>query len=94
MSDQAREQSVWYGATPAQLGIWILDRIERLRPAYLIPSVLEFSGPVDHVLLVSAVRQALGRHPVLRSVFRLNVRRRQVEYRTDAAPPLVRFDLS
>jgi Condensation domain/Phosphopantetheine attachment site len=91
MSDQAREQSVWYGATPAQQGIWILDRIERLRPAYLIPSVLEFSGPVDHVLLVSAVRQALGRHPVLRSVFRLNVRRRQVEYRTDAAPPLVRF---
>jgi hypothetical protein len=91
MSDRVASQSVWYGATPAQQGIWILDRIERLRPAYLIPSVLEFSGPVDDVLLASAVRQALGRHPALRSVFRLDMRRRQVEYRTDATPPLVTF---
>lgn len=89
MPDQAHEQSVWRRATPAQQGIWILDRIERLRPAYLIPSVLEFSGAVDHVLLVSAVQKALGRQPVLRSVFRLNIRRRQVEYHTDASPQLI-----
>ena len=91
VAEQVEVPQVWYGATSAQQGIWILDRIERLRPAYLIPSVLEFSGPIDHALFVSAVRQALGRHPALRSVFRLNVRRRQVEFRTDAAPPVVTF---
>jgi len=91
MPDQTILETVWYDATPAQQGLWILDRIERLRPAYLIPSVLEFSGPVDHDLLVSSVRRALARHPAMRSVFRLDIRRRQVEYRTDAPPPEVTF---
>jgi hypothetical protein len=84
-------KDVWHPATPAQQGLWILDRIERLRPAYLIPSVLEFTGPVDHGLFTAAVRQALARHPALRSVFRLNVRARQVQYAIAANDPPVTF---
>jgi hypothetical protein len=87
MPDQAISESDWYEAAPAQQGLWILDRIERLRPTYLIPSVLEFSGPVDHAVLVSSIRQVLGTAVGVR----LNVRRRQVEYRTDVAPPGVTF---
>ncbi|WP_158847570.1 condensation domain-containing protein [Saccharothrix deserti] len=81
----------WYPATPTQQGIWILDRIERLRPTYLLPSVLEFTGPVDCQLLTSAVERALGRHPALRSRFRLDAVARRVEYRTDGPAPEVGF---
>jgi hypothetical protein len=91
MPEEASSDHVWFPATAAQQGLWILDRIDRLRPAYLVPSVLEFHGPVEHDLLVPAVERALARHPALRSVFRLDVRRRQVRYRTDAAPPAVTF---
>jgi aryl carrier-like protein len=77
---------IWCGATPTQQGIWILDRIERLRPTYLIPSVIEFTGEVDHAALVAATSQALGRYPALRSRFRLETTRRRVEYRTDREP--------
>ncbi|GAA2681620.1 MULTISPECIES: condensation domain-containing protein [Actinosynnema] len=76
----------WYHATPAQQGIWILDRIERLRPTYLIPSVIEFTGPVDHAALVDSVERVLARHPALRSRFRLNTTSLRVEYRTDGEP--------
>ncbi|ROP35583.1 condensation domain-containing protein [Saccharothrix texasensis] len=81
----------WHPATPTQQGIWILDRIERLRPTYLLPSVLEFTGPVDHAVLTTAVRRALGRHPALRSRFRLDAAARRVDYRTDGPAPEVGF---
>ncbi|MCU4748110.1 condensation domain-containing protein [Streptomyces sp. G-5] len=84
-------RTTWYGATPAQQGIWILDRIERLRPTYLIPSVLEFTGPVDHQALAGATRATLARYPALRSRFRLDTRHRRVEYRTDGPPAEVGF---
>lgn len=78
--------STWHVATPTQQGIWILDRIDRLRPTYLIPSVIEFTGLIDHVVLADVVSQALARHPALRSRFRLETTHRRVEYRTDAEP--------
>ncbi|MDQ3405160.1 MAG: condensation domain-containing protein [Actinomycetota bacterium] len=78
--------SVWHVATPTQQGIWIVDRIDRLRPTYLIPSVIEFTGLVDHILLADAVGRALARHPALRSRFRLETVHRRVEYRTDGEP--------
>lgn len=78
--------SVWHVATPTQQGIWIVDRIDRLRPTYLIPSVIEFTGPIDHVALADAVSRALARHPALRSRFRLETTHRRVEYRTDGEP--------
>ncbi|MDF3300834.1 condensation domain-containing protein [Streptomyces tropicalis] len=77
---------VWYPATRVQQGIWVLDRDDLLRPTQLVPTVVEFTGPVDHTALVAAVGRSLSRHPSLRARFRLDVRRRQVEYRTDGPP--------
>ncbi|MFF0425581.1 condensation domain-containing protein [Streptomyces sp. NPDC004520] len=77
---------VWYPATRVQQGMWVLDRDELLRPTQLVPTVVEFTGPVDHRALMSAVGRSLSRHPSLRARFRLDVRRRQVEYRTDGPP--------
>lgn len=91
LSYAAISDNYWYGTTPAQQGIWVLDRIERLRPAYVFPSVMEFAGSIDHSLMVSAIGRVLGRHAALRSRFRLNVRRHRVEYCTDGAHPAVRF---
>ncbi|WP_327253853.1 condensation domain-containing protein [Streptomyces sp. NBC_01244] len=77
---------MWYEANPAQKGLWVLDQVEQLRPTSLIPTVMEFTGDVDHDLLVAAVRRVLGRHPALRSLFRLDIEHRRIEYRTDGAP--------
>lgn len=85
------ETGVWYETTPAQQGIWVLDKDEKLRPTYLIPTVLEFTGRVDHPVLVEAVQAAVGRHPALRSRFRLDVASRRVRYRTDGPPGEVGF---
>jgi hypothetical protein len=81
----------WHEATPTQQGIWALDRIERLQPAYMVPSVLELTGPVDHSVLTASVRRALSRHAALHSRFRLNLTRRHVEYRIDGKAPAVGF---
>lgn len=86
MATPAIAEHTWYDATPAQQGIWVLDRIERLRPTYLIPSVVELRGTVDRAMLVASVQRVLSRHPSLRARFRLDARRRRVEYRTDAEP--------
>jgi hypothetical protein len=82
---------VWYAANPAQKGLWVLDRVEQLRPTSLIPTVIRFSGPVDHTLLGASVQRVLGRHPSLCSRFRLNIGQKQVEYRSDGAPAEVGF---
>ncbi|MEU6809451.1 condensation domain-containing protein [Streptomyces sp. NPDC046831] len=79
-------QPHWYEANAAQKGLWVLDKVEHLRPTSLIPTVVRFTGPVDHALLVSSVQRVLGRHPALRSRFRLDARNKRIEYRTDAAP--------
>ncbi|MEV6309489.1 condensation domain-containing protein [Streptomyces sp. NPDC051840] len=76
----------WYPATPMQQGLWVLDRDEALRPTQLVPSVVEFTGAVDHRLLLSAVRRAIGRHPSLRARFRLDLKHRRVEYSTHGEP--------
>jgi aryl carrier-like protein len=86
MPDLSVVECGWHEATPAQQGLWILDQIDRLRPSYLLPSVVEFGGPLDHPALVASVARTLGRHPALRSRFRLDLARRRVEYRTDGAP--------
>ncbi|MFB6847857.1 condensation domain-containing protein [Streptomyces sp. NPDC056373] len=76
----------WYPATRVQQGMWVLDRDALLRPTQLVPTVAEFTGPVDHEVLVSSVRKALARHPSLRARFRLDIKRRRVEYHTDGPP--------
>ncbi|MFC1232969.1 MULTISPECIES: condensation domain-containing protein [Streptomyces] len=80
------EDHTWYPATRVQQGMWVLDRDALLRPTQLVPTAVEFTGPVDHEVLVSSVRQAFARHPSLRARFRLDIKRRRVEYRTDGPP--------
>jgi Condensation domain/Phosphopantetheine attachment site len=91
LSTQDSTGRVWYTANPAQKGLWVLDRVDQLRPTSLIPTIVEFTRPVDHALLGTSVQRVLMRHPALRSRFRLNIERKQVEYRTDGAPAGVGF---
>ncbi|MFS8099207.1 condensation domain-containing protein [Lentzea alba] len=81
----------WRDATPAQQGIWVLDTDEKLRPTYLIPTVLEFTGALRHDLLVAAAQSAVSRHPALRSRFRLDTATRRVQYHTDGPPGEIGF---
>ncbi|WP_420168626.1 condensation domain-containing protein [Streptomyces violaceoruber] len=78
--------SVWYPATKMQQGLWVLDRDELQRPTQLVPSVVEFTGEVNHAELVEAVRLTIARHPSLRARFRFDLKRRRVEYSTDGEP--------
>jgi hypothetical protein len=91
LSDTVAVDATWRDATPAQQGIWVLDTDEKLRPTYLIPTVLEFAGPVDHAVLVDAVQLAVRRHPALRSRFRLDLRSHRVQYRSDGPAGVVGF---
>ena len=72
--------------TSTQQRLWFLDRVTALRSAYLVPVLVELTGPVDHERLRDAVATVLARHPALRSRFELDVRARRVRYRTDGAP--------
>ncbi|MFI9360984.1 condensation domain-containing protein [Kitasatospora sp. NPDC053057] len=73
-------------ANAVQQRFWTIDRIPSLRSAYLIPTVVEYTGPVDPEALQRAVDTVLARHPALRSRFALDRRLRRVAYRTDGAP--------
>ncbi|MFJ4621604.1 condensation domain-containing protein [Streptomyces sp. NPDC088812] len=75
-------------ASPIQQRFWFLDRLPSLRAAYLIPTVVEYTGAVDRDALRGAVDAVLARHPSLRSRFFLDRRKRQVCYSTDGTPAL------
>jgi amino acid adenylation domain-containing protein len=84
-----------FPATPVQQRLWFLDRLASLRTAYLVPAVVELTGPVDAVALQQATQAVLGDHPALRSRFSLDRQLRRVLYRTDGPAPVVtRVDAS
>ncbi|SMC75324.1 HxxPF-repeated domain-containing protein [Kibdelosporangium aridum] len=91
MGNAVTDNAIWKLATPAQQGIWVLDKDDKLRPTYLIPTVLEFTGGVDNAILAESAQAALGRHPALRSRFRLDTTTLRVEYRTDGPAGEVGF---
>jgi hypothetical protein len=72
-------------ATPIQQRMVFLDRIAGQRPAYLAPTLVEFTGPVDAHALARAVDHVLAHHPALRSRFALDRDSRQVFYTTDGS---------
>lgn len=57
----------------------------------MIPTVVEFVSPIDHALLIAAVQRVLGRHPSLRSRFRLDADGKRIEYHTDGDPAAAGF---
>jgi hypothetical protein len=73
-------------ATSVQQRMWLQDRMRHLRAAYLVPSVLEFTGDVDAERLGRAVDAVLARHPALRARFRLDRATKQVVYGTGGDP--------
>jgi len=78
-----------YPATAMQQNMVFLDRLAGQRAAYVAPTAVELTGPVDRDALRRALAHVVGHHPALRSRFSLDRDRRQVFYRTDGTPPEV-----
>ena len=54
----------------AQKRLWLLDQIHVLGPAYNIPLILRFEGPLQLADVSRALKEIVNRHESLRTVFR------------------------
>jgi amino acid adenylation domain-containing protein len=57
-------------ASVAQWQMWLLHRMAPQSPRFNEPFVLRLEGPLDHRALRAAMRELVGRHEALRTVFR------------------------
>ncbi|WP_066947355.1 condensation domain-containing protein [Microtetraspora fusca] len=57
-------------ASPAQVGIWITERMGRAGTAYRMPLLVTFEGHLDAPRLIEACEALADRHPVLATAIR------------------------
>lgn len=72
---QGKEMPLSYG----QLALWTTCRANPDSIAYHLPVLMHFHCPLDSRVLAEALHILVGRHPQLRSVFKLNERRQAVQ---------------
>lgn len=60
----------YYPLSSAQKSLWILSRFEGGAVAYNVPEVYEFKGSLDFRKLENSFTQLIGRHEILRTVFK------------------------
>jgi len=59
-----------YVLSSAQRRLWILSQVEEANAAYNMPGIYVFEGTLDGSALLKSFRSLIGRHEVLRTVFR------------------------
>ncbi|MET7878917.1 condensation domain-containing protein [Micromonospora profundi] len=57
------------GLSAAQRRLWFLNQLRPERTGYLVPRALKLTGVLDRPALAAALRDLLGRHEVLRTVY-------------------------
>ncbi|HTI10110.1 MAG TPA: amino acid adenylation domain-containing protein [Puia sp.] len=73
-----------YPLSSAQRRLWVLSQFEDANVAYNIPMAYELEGPLNQDALAATFRTLIGRHEILRTTFRQDLRG---EVRQHISPP-------
>jgi amino acid adenylation domain-containing protein/thioester reductase-like protein len=77
----------------SQRGLWFINQLEGPSPTYNVPVAFRVSGEVDENTLRAALQDVVGRHEVLRTVFRTNEEGDPYQLILEGADADVRLDV-